>query len=330
LRVTGYLLAFCVAVAVASFGFTQESSAPPPFPGYEVTPHVVYGQGLVTRGDKNVSRDLWMDVYEPLEKTHEARPAVIMTFGGAFHRGSPRQSFREGGAQDTSMGDYCRKLAELGYVCFAIDYRLAPENPVLSMSGYSQEDINPESFKYILPQINLVRNAMGFEAIDPQDLQGAKFLRDIVLSPAEDLRKAVHHIRKSAEHFGIDPDRIVLGGFSAGAITSWNVAHGMNAPVAGVFLLSGVGVGLDFAKSVTADSPPILMFLGEDDLEGGLQLMPIIIQDYEQVGTEHAFVWVPGFGHFYPSGAKSLGADASRMSVEARIEDFLEKTVGKR
>jgi hypothetical protein len=33
---------------------------------------------------------------------------------------------------------------------------------------------------------------------------------------------------------------------------------------------------------------------------------------------------VPGFGHFYPMGAVSLGRDVSRMPVETRILAFLE------
>ncbi|WP_406645006.1 hypothetical protein QEZ52_13990 [Aliisedimentitalea scapharcae] len=92
--------------------------APPITYGLEAG--VVYGKGLVTKEGKQVSRDLWMDVYSPVETSSEPRPAVILTFGGAFHRGSPRITFQSGGAQDTSMGNYCRRFAARGYTCFAI------------------------------------------------------------------------------------------------------------------------------------------------------------------------------------------------------------------
>ena len=39
---------------------------------------------------------------------------------------------------------------------------------------------------------------------------------------------------------------MIIGGFSAGGITSLNVAQGMHEPVAGAFLLSGANVGFDF------------------------------------------------------------------------------------
>lgn len=291
--------------------------------GYKVTPKVIYGQGAITKDGNKVSRDLWMDVYEPVEEAQEARPAVIMTFGGAFHRGGHRYSFHVGGAQDTSMGDYCRTMASRGYVCFAIDYRLTPEGPVPSMSGYTEDDIDMATFRYIVPQVNAVRNEMGLKAIDFNDPQGAKLIRDAVLSAAEDLRMAVEHVRKSAKRYNIDPDRIVVGGFSAGGITSWNVAHGMGAPVGGAFLLSGGNIGLDGTKSVTADSPPILLFLAENDLNGALEAMPHLLSLYEKAGVWYTFAWVPGFGHFYPSGATSLSGDGSKMSVEARILKFL-------
>ena len=95
---------------------------------YKLEPGVVYGQGVVTKNGKPESRDLWMDIYRPAAKSPAPRPAVILTFGGAFHRGSPRLTFQSGGAQDTSMGNYCRRFAERGYTCFAIDYRLAPKH----------------------------------------------------------------------------------------------------------------------------------------------------------------------------------------------------------
>jgi predicted esterase len=298
---------------------------------YSLEAGVVYGQGVVTKEGKAVSRDLWMDIYFPTKKTVSPRPAVILTFGGAFHRGSPRLTFQSGGAQDTSMGNYCRRFAARGYACFAIEYRLTPEGPVPSGEGYKSDWINPDSLLPLLPQANHIRETMDLPPLDFTITAQEKTMVDGVISAAEDLRKAVLHIRENADRYDIDPDRIALGGFSAGAVTSWNVAHGMGVPVSGVFLLSGSDAGFDVTKAVTASSerPPILMFMGQYDLAGALSSIPSLIDHYKEVGVDHEFAWVPGFGHFYPAGAASLGNDAVSMSVEGRIVEFLEDVIGK-
>lgn len=298
---------------------------------YKVTPEVIYGQGDVIEEDGTLEpRNLWMDVYEPLEDTEKPRPAIIFTHGGAFHRGSPRDTYDEGGAQDTSPGDYCRKFATRGYVCFAITYRLGPENPVPSGDGYTEDDLDMTNLILLIDQVNKVRESLGLPPLDLSDPEDRKFLEDAVLSAAEDLRTALNHIRNSAETYNIDPERIVVGGFSAGAITTLNVAHGMHEPVAAVFMMSGANVGFDILNKVTesSDSPPILMFQGQNDLEGAFVTTPILIEHYKKVGVRYTFAWVPAFGHFYTSGATSLSGDGSKMSIDQRIMQFLEETWG--
>lgn len=324
-----FLLPILICMALFSSAFAEEaSSKAQAMIEYKVTPKVTYGRGeIITDGNK-VYRDLWMDVYEPVDEVQKARPAVIMTFGGSFHRGGPRVTFEVDGVQDTSMGDYCQKFAQRGYVCFAIDYRLAPENPVLSMSGYSEADLNMKSFNFVFPQMNKIRNSQGLKSLDVGNPKDVKFVRDVVLSAAEDLQKAVEFVRESATQYHINPDRIVLGGFSAGAVTTWNVGHGMHAPVAGVFMLSGGNVGFDITKALTAKNPPSLMFLGQHDLEQAHEAMALMLQSYEKTNAQYTFAWVPGFGHFYPAGATSLSGDGSKMSVEVRILKFINQAVG--
>lgn len=298
---------------------------------YSVEAGVVYGTGVVTKGGKAINRDLWMDIYRPTGAETGPRPAVILTFGGAFHRGSPRLTFQSGGAQDTSMGNYCRRFAARGYTCFVIEYRLTPEGPVPSLEGYDADWIKPDSLLPLLPQANHIRETMDLPPLDFNIPEQEETMVNGVISAAEDLRKAVLHIREAAATYNIDPNRIALGGFSAGAVTSWNVAHGMGVPVSGVFLLSGTDAGFDVKKAVTESSkrPPILMFMGQYDLAGALSSIPPLLAHYEKVGVDHEFAWVPGFGHFYPAGAASLGGDAVSMSVEGRIVKFLENVIGK-
>ena len=77
-----------------------------------------------------------------------------------------------------------------------------------------------------------------------------------------------------------------------------NVAHGMNAPVAGVFMLSTAPIGIDIYKTVTGDSAPALFFMGQHDLSGALIANPGLVEHYKKIGLDHTFAWVPGFGIF--------------------------------
>ena len=167
---------------------------------------------------------------------------------------------------------------------------------------------------------------MGLEPIEPDD---TTIVTDMILAAAEDLRKAVAHVQESSQQYNIDPTKVAIGGFSAGAITTLNVAYGMHAPVAAAFMLSGGIAGFAIPRTLTASptNPPILMFQGQYDLEGILLSTPILLKRFSEIGLEHTLAWVPGFGHFYPSGAMSLAGDGTRMSVEERIVEFLDKTI---
>jgi hypothetical protein len=56
--------------------------------GVKVTTNVPYGSGRVNVSTSPKERALCLDVYEPEARSSGARPALIMAFGGAFHRGS--------------------------------------------------------------------------------------------------------------------------------------------------------------------------------------------------------------------------------------------------
>lgn len=310
-----------------SISDTQRSASERSMIDYQVTPKVIYGEGRITQDGKETTRDLWMDFYEPLGRSSQARPAVVLTFGGSFHRGGPRHTFLEEGVQDTSMGDYGRKLAARGYVCFAIDYRLAPQQPKPDRLEYTDDVIGSNSsLEPAMEQINKVRKIMDLEPLH-EDNYG--LLMDAILSAAEDLNKAINYIREAADRFHIDPGKIALGGFSAGGVTSLNAAYGMHAPVAAVFTLSGGMGGFNILKTLTEspDNPPLLMLQGQYDLDGVILLTPVLLKHCQKINLGHELVWVPGFGHFYPAGASTLAFDGSRTSVEERIVDFLGKVM---
>jgi acetyl esterase/lipase len=88
-----------------------------------------------------------------------------------------------------------------------------------------------------------------------------------------DAQAAVRFLRKNAATYKIDPDRIAIGGSSAGAITALHVAAnsedpgtsgnpGFSSAVRGAVALSGAKI---LGTPITATDAPILMFHGTND-----------------------------------------------------------------
>ena len=93
---------------------------------------VRYGEGAIGHGtDRPSVRALTMDVFLPAgEAPPEGRPALVMSHGGAYHRGAKdRDEFEQGGSHNTPVHEYCERFAALGYACFSIGYRLTQERP---------------------------------------------------------------------------------------------------------------------------------------------------------------------------------------------------------
>lgn len=314
------LFAFVVASPFAA------DAAANPVLGYEVETDVVFGTGRVIVDGRETERNLELDVYTPTGP-HDggARPAVILVHGGAFHRGGRRQPpFREAGAVHSRMEDYARLLTPLGYVCFVIEYRLALELP--------QTDMQPGTGNLLpldevvdssaLARTNHARQEMGLSALADDE---RIVLWDAAMAGAEDTAKAVAHVRAHADRYGIDPDKIAVGGHSAGGGNAMNVAIGLNLPVAAAFPLSPPASMFDLVEVMKhRDSPPILMAISQNDVALTLETAPRTIATLRDAGADAHLVWVPGFAHFYPTGAVTLGDDGTRTSLGERITAFLE------
>ena len=84
-------------------------------PVYKVgeTRDVIYGR-VVRIGSDTDLMDLMMDLYVPEDGGQVARPLLVTFHGGAFLDGDKR---------DTSLVEWCRYFASLGYVAASVDYR---------------------------------------------------------------------------------------------------------------------------------------------------------------------------------------------------------------
>ena len=84
-------------------------------PVYQVgeTKDIIYGR-VIRNGSETDRMDLMMDLYVPEDGGQVARPLLVTFHGGAF---------LEGDRRDTSLVEWCRYFASLGYVAASVDYR---------------------------------------------------------------------------------------------------------------------------------------------------------------------------------------------------------------
>ncbi|MCU7846003.1 MAG: alpha/beta hydrolase [Candidatus Thiodiazotropha sp. (ex Monitilora ramsayi)] len=315
----------CGLIVFSSFGHVVNANE---VFGYSLKTDVVYGTGKITKADTVVERDLLMDVYLPSEPSLNTKnkPAIVLVHGGAFHRGGLRQpNYREDGAVHSVMQDWARLLTPQGYACFVIEYRLIPETPIPDMPP-DAEGLQPYKEAITdagLARTNFARGAMGLPPVKKED---KLLLWNGMLSAAEDLNKAVLKVRASAKEYGVDSERIAVGGHSAGGTTVLNAVYGIKSPVKAAFPLSPAVVGYDFSETINSPKlPAMLILMSQFDVDATLESVPHLRGIVENAGLDYSLVWVPGFGHFYPTGAVTLGDDGIRTSVGERVAQFLEK-----
>ena len=76
---------------------------------------IIYGRVIRNGGESEGERmDLTMDIYTPEDGGLVARPLIVTLHGGAFLAGDKR---------DTTLVEWCRYFASLGYVAASVDYR---------------------------------------------------------------------------------------------------------------------------------------------------------------------------------------------------------------
>ena len=314
-----------LAAAITLIALTGPAAAEPAF-GYNLELDVVYGQGLIAPNGVETTRDLMLDVYTPSQPTGDtARPAVILVHGGAYYRGARRATpFRGEGSVHSRQEDYARLFAPMGYVAFVIEYRLAPELPIAEtpLNHPNLQDPLVAVTEAGIARTNFVRDAMGLPILSLEETREISWAT--ALASAEDVYKAVEFVRNNADLYNVDPDRIAIGGHSAGAGALINAAFGLRAKVKAIFPLSPTVAGFDLSKVLREpELPATLLILAQNDLDSVAESIPPMLVEMEKARLDYEFAWVPGFGHFYPTGAITLGDDAIRTSVGERVTDFL-------
>lgn len=278
-----------------------------------VTRGVRFGSAVVHHRTAPRERELLLDIYTPAGVAGP-RPALVMAFGGALHRGSREHDRVDAeGQKNTTIAEYCARFAARGYVAFSIDYRLIPEDPHPGNTPIiSSERSTPRS------RVDVVREILGLPPITMEELRWG------IEAACDDMEAAVAFVRANAARFGIDPERLALGGFSAGARMALMVAFGARVPVRGVVSLSGFIGPDDLDRYVTGapGQPRVLLFTGEHDI------------DYVAAGANGIADWfasknllagayvVAGANHFYPGESAITRRDGRESTVEGEIAAF--------
>ncbi|MFO1082008.1 MAG: alpha/beta hydrolase fold domain-containing protein [Reyranellaceae bacterium] len=290
------------------------ASAQPP----RVLRDVAYGEARVGYAGTPRAVTLAFDAYLPPAGTAGPTAALMLAFGGAFHRGSKEDDcFPAAGAYgpNTAVAEYCRRFAAEGIACFSVAYRLAPDDPD---PGTTPVLTRPDSLP--MGRIEVVRELMGLPPATPHAMAG------VVEAAIDDVTAAARALRARADEFGIDPDRLVLGGWSAGARCALYAAYAERVPCAGVLALSGTMMPEDIEAHVRSGDklPPLLVVAAEEDVPYIRDGAAPMVQALRERGCDARRVRVPRRDHWYAAEAVT----DTGQTVQAVLRDAVRAWTG--
>jgi acetyl esterase/lipase len=131
-------------------------------------------------------------------------------------------SFRAGSSSATDVTTFARRFAQRGYVSASINYRLLATDTVCAGANYADS------------------------------------CTTAALGAAEDFKAAIRWFRAHADEYRIDPNAIVIGGTSAGAIAAVLASATSNTP--GASGNPGYSNQVNAAISISGGSPTNLIF----------------------------------------------------------------------
>lgn len=227
---------------------------------------------------RNVTRPTLTPVLPDPAKANGA--AVIVAPGGAF----------VGLAISHEGWDVARALADRGFTAFVLKYRLIPTPADKAAFGA------------------MMRERMASEVASP--MQGT-LLRES-LAPT-DARAAIAMLRSNAARWNIDPARIGIIGFSAGAMTARRVA--IDAPSAERPDFVGYIYGPQDGETVPADAPPLFNAIAIDD--GTFPLRGFaIVEAWKAAGR-------PVELHAYQTGNHGFGLGNTGQTNAQMLDQFV-------
>jgi predicted esterase len=300
---------------------TDTARGPSETEGLRIGRDLVYGRARVRLHSQPQDRELTLDLYQPSDcQPGDRRPALVMAFGGAFHRGDKRHDeFEQAGQRNTPVSAYCAALARRGYVAASIDYRLVQEDPD---PGVTPVIGNPQGIP--LSRVAHVRQLLGLPPATAEMVWAG------MEAAADDMAQSVAFLQANAHALGLDAGRIAVGGFSAGARTALGCAYGERSPVAAVVSLSGFMADDDLVRLVVPGQPlpPALFITGEHDLDYIAHQAGRLHEHFGRVGVMSQAWTVPGAGHFYAADRRALDTQGRAAEVGTVVATFLDEVLG--
>jgi acetyl esterase/lipase len=197
--------------------------------------------------------------------------------------------------------DMARWLAGRGYTAFLLKYRLNGTPP-------NAEEFAREAAKTAASLPTEVPHSSAPTAI-AQLLRGETAARARVIA-ADDGRRALEIVRDRAAEWGLDPSRIGITGFSAGAFLAVDVAlEPGGAPPAFVAPIYG---GETSGRSVTADAPPLFTAIAQDDR--------LLLRMVEGLYADWTAADRPAELHLFTKGGHGFGMVRRGLPVDRWID----------
>jgi len=291
--------------------------------GITVLRDVAFGVASIGHGTPAAGqRTLRMDVYLPPGPVAPAglRPALLLAHGGAYHRGSKEtDEFEQDGSHNTPMPEYCARYAAKGFVCFSIGYRLTQELPAPQPAPIRRGRTVHRG------RIDYVRGLLGLApATDEELVNGLE-------AAMADVACAFRFVQANTASWAVDPARMAMGGFSAGAFSAIYAACALGVPAAAIVSLSGGMDPEDAAHYLHGGrgQPALLLLSSEFDLPGIGERTLALSTRAQALGLAVRRYFVPGKPHFYDRTTavqlqhSNQAASPTHCSVEAAIGHFL-------
>jgi acetyl esterase/lipase len=264
--------------------------ARPVIPGeIDLRPHDVnepMGEQWELFMDKRMVRNVTRATLTPMlpDPAKATGAAVVVAPGGAFlYLGMDGEGF-----------DVARRLAARGIVAFVLKYRTVPtprdphqsvEKMIATLNG-----VAAERTKRVLTTIAGIPEAV------------------------EDGQAAIRLVRRRAADWHLDPGRVGMIGFSAGAITALKVATAPDVAARPDFVASIYGPA-DIGD-VPSDAPPLFAAMAMDD--------PYASANNGGLLTEWARAGRPVEAHFHESGGHGFSSEAVRQKYFAELFSWME------
>lgn len=151
--------------------------------------------------------------------------------------------------------DVAKWLTAHGYTCFLLKYRVRGTPP-------TQAEYDAQMMKQ-MSQIDLTRKGRRAPRTIG-DVIPAETIRAAREAAADDGRRAVEIVRLRAKEWDVDPNKVGMIGFSAGAFLVTDVAvEPRAAPLAFVAPIYG---GETNGRTIPADAPPLFTVMAQDDV----------------------------------------------------------------